>query len=180
MRSARCFWGSALLLLAIPAAVLMQALFGIEAELLFHWELALGLGLILSTDFKTPSWVTLIGSISTTLLILIFTLQGLAPILANETVNWLAFGILGQLPESLLIDLLFVWMIGVLLTDSSGKSRIFGFVCLTLAVGLKIYSYILPMLGTTLDEKYPALKMLLLTPFLWLMLESRKRPVRPS
>jgi len=155
----------------------MQGLFGIEAELLFHWELALGLGLILTTDFKTPSWFTLIGSISTTLLIVIFTLQGLAPFIANETVNWLAFGILGQLPESLLIDLLFIWMIGVLFTDSTGKSRIFGFVCLALAAGLKIYSYILPMFGTTLDEKYPALKILLLLPFAWLMIESKKPPI---
>lgn len=173
MRSTRNFWASVVFLLAIPVAVVLQALFGIEAETILHFELYVGLGLLRISDFKTPAWLSMAGIVSAMLLGLTFFLQGFAQITGYEFINWLGFQVLGGWPESFFVDLLFVWLIGVLLTDSKGKSQILGFICMTLAVGVKIYSYILPMLGTSLDENYPVLKVLLLIPFLWLLLEAR-------
>jgi hypothetical protein len=49
------------------------------------------------------------------------------------------------------------------------------FAALSTAVCVRIYGYVLDYLGTSLDAEAPALKILLLLPFVWLLFESKKR-----
>lgn len=178
MRSPRNFWASVVLLLALPVAVLVQALSGVDAEMVFHFELSTGFIAITAFDFKTPAWVKAIGMVSTTLLCTTFLLQGVAQLTGSPFLDWLGFRVLGQWPESAFVDLLLVWFVGIGLTYSEWKMRTLGFTCVGSAVGVKIYSYILTALGTTIDEQFAALKILLLLPFVWLLFESKKLKAR--
>lgn len=174
MRSTWSFGASVILLLALPLAILCQNIFGIEAEMVFHFELSIGFSLLMPIDFNSPNWITRLGRAASFFLGWIFALQFLAQLTDVEFLNWLGFQILGQWPESLFVDLLLIWLVGLLLTDSAGKTRILGFICVPPAVAVKIYSYILPAVGTTLDEQLAALKILLLLPFVWLLFESKR------
>jgi hypothetical protein len=61
----------------------------------------------------------------------------------------------------------------VLLTTSRGKTRVLGFVAMAIVVGVEVYNYALLFLAEA-----PALTALYLLPFVWLLLESRKRQPR--
>jgi len=71
----------------------------------------------------------------------IFLLQGLSELTQNESLTHLAFQVLGQRLERVLPDLLIVWFVAMLLTDSQGWTRILGFVVMSIAVGVEVYSY---------------------------------------
>jgi hypothetical protein len=98
----------------------------------------------------------------------------------GDALGWLALQVLGQRPESLLIDLMLLWFVGVLMTDpaskAGGKMRIWGLAAVSMAICVKIYGYVLEYLGTSLNAEAPALKILLLLPFVWLIFECRKAP----
>ena len=63
----------------------------------------------------------------------------------------------------------------MLLIDSEGKTRILGFVAMSIVVGVKLCSYGLTYLGSSLDAEAPGLKLLYLLPFAWLVFETSKR-----
>jgi len=80
---------------------------------------------------------------------------------------------LGQWPEGWLPDVVILWLVALLVLDSQGKSRIFGIVAVSIAVCSELYSHTLRFLGTSPTA---TLKLLLLLPFVWLLIESTKKP----
>ena len=78
MRSPRGFFAALVLLFGIPIALLGQAVFGIDVEITLHFVFALTTGLIALAvfDFKLPSWITWLGSLSSGAVAAIFLLQG--------------------------------------------------------------------------------------------------------
>jgi hypothetical protein len=176
MRSPRGFLAALFFLLAIPIAVLCQMLFGIGVETIFHLALAAGFSLIAFSvfDFKITRWITWIGCASTSVLAVIFLLQGVSGLIQSDSLTHLAFQVLGQRLEKWLGDLLIFWFVAMLLIDSHGKTRILGFVAMSIVVCVEIYSYSLSYLGASLDAAAPSLKVLYLLPFVWLLFESKK------
>src|SRR5215218_3222706 len=102
MRSPRGFFAALVLLFAIPIALLGQVVFGIEFEITFHFLLALSAGLIALAvfDFKLPAWITWLGSLSAGTVATIFLLQGMARLIPNDALFYLAYQILGGPLES--------------------------------------------------------------------------------
>jgi hypothetical protein len=163
-----------MLLFAIPIALLCQTVFGIEFEITFHFLIAIGSGLIALAvfDFKLPRWITWLGSVSSGAVAAIFLLQGVSRLIPNDALFYLAYQVFGQQLESGLIDGLMLWFVAVLLGDSQGKTRLFGFVTVSIAVCFEVYKYSLAYLG---DEPAGILKLAILLPFVWLLLESKKK-----
>lgn len=102
----------------------------------------------------------------------IFLLQGVSELIQNDSLTHFAFQVLGQRLERVLPDLLIFWFVAMLLTDSQGWTRILGFVVMSIAVGVEVYSYVLSYLG---DAAAGGLKLLLLLPFVWFLLKARRR-----
>jgi len=105
----------------------------------------------------------------------VFLLQGVSELIQNDSLTYLAFQVFGQWLEASLIDLFTFWCIAMLLIDSQGKTRILGFVAMSIVVGVKGYSYGLTYLGSSLNAEAPGLKLLYLLPFAWLLFETRKK-----
>jgi hypothetical protein len=178
MRSPRGFLAAIVFLLALPVAVLCQVLFGSGSGVVVHLALALG-SILLSFsvfDFRMPRWITWIGCVSAGALGAIFLLQGAADLTGNDSLSYVAYQVLGQWPERLLINSVISWFVAMLLIASQGKARILGFVAMSIAVCVEVYSYILIYLGTSLEAEAPTLKVLMLLPFVWLLFESTKQP----
>jgi hypothetical protein len=102
-------------------------------------------------------------------------LQGVSELIRNDSLSYLAFQVFGQRIEASLVDLFTFWCIAMLLIDSEGKARILGFVTMSIVAGVKFYSYGLTYLGSSLEAEAPALKLLYLLPFAWLLFETSKR-----
>jgi hypothetical protein len=117
--------------------------FGIGIEIIFHFALSAGFAFIAFSvfDFKITRWVTWIGCLSTSPLAVIFLLQGMSLLIQNDSLTYLAFQVLGQRLEKWLGDLLIFWFVAMLLIDSQGKTRVLGFVAMSIVVCLEIYSY---------------------------------------
>ncbi len=179
IRSPRGFFAALVLLFGIPIALLGQVLFGIDVEITLHFVFALTAGLVALAvfDFKLPKWITWLGSVSSGALAAIFLLQGVSRLIPNDALFYLAYQVFGQQLESALVDGLLLWFIALLLGDSQGKTRLFGGAALALAVGSELYRYSLAYLGA---EPPGILKLTMLLPFVWLLLESRKRIVPGS
>jgi hypothetical protein len=177
MKSPRGFWASVVFLSAIPAALIVQMICGEGAETVLHFAFAAGAALLASAafDFRTPVLLRMAGAAATGSLAVIFFLQGLGNILENAKLSYFAFDILGQRPERLLIDALVLFLAAILLYENNGRTRILGFITIGAAVAVEIYNYWLNYHGTTLDAEFAILKITLLIPFVWLMLESRRR-----
>jgi hypothetical protein len=180
MKSSRGFWAAIAFLAALPVALLCQVVFGLDAEMVVHLVCALGFMLVaLSTfDFRTPRWVRWIGCVSSIALAVIYLLQGLSPLLQNDSLTFLAFPVLGQWPERVLTDLLILWFVALVLLDSRGTTRFFGIAVMAIVVCLEVASIGLSFLGTSLYAEAPMLKALILLPCGWLLIESGKRVAR--
>ena len=176
MRSPRGFFAALVLLLAIPIALLGQAVFGIDVEITLHFLLALTAGLVTLAvfDFKLPRWITWLGSVSSGAVAAIFLLQGVNGLFPNDALFYLAHQVLGQQLESALVDGLILWFVALLLRDSQGKTRLFGFAAVSIVVCFELYRYGLAYLGA---EPAGILKLTLLLLFVWLLLESKKKLV---
>jgi hypothetical protein len=177
MRSPRGFWAAIAFLAALPVALLCQVVFGIDAEMVLHLVCALGFMLVAFSafDFRTPRWVRWLGCASSSALAVIYLLQGLSPLLQNDSLTFLAFPVLGQWPERALTDLLILWFVALVLIDSQGRTKILGIIVMSIVVCLEVSSNGLAFLGTSLYAEAPMLKALILLPFVWLLLESGKR-----
>jgi hypothetical protein len=174
MRSPRGFFAALVLLCGIPIALLGQVAFGINVEIPLHFVFALTTGLIALAvfDFKLPGWVTWLGSVSSGAVAAIFLLQEVSLLIPNDTLHYVAYNVLGQQLESALIDGLIIWFVALLLSDSQGKTRLFGFAAVSMVVCFELYKYGLAFLGA---EPAGILKLTLLAPFVWLLLESKKQ-----
>ena len=177
MRSTRGLLGAIFVLLAVPAAVLAQVLLGSGSAVAVHVVLAAGSLLVALAvfDFELPKWVAWIGCAGIGGLAVIFLLQGAADLTQNGALTYLAYPVLGSWPERLLPDLFIFWLVAVLLLDSRGWTRLFGFVAMAVVVAAEVYSYALISQGTTLNAEVPGARALYLLPFLWLLFESGKR-----
>ena len=172
MRSPRGFLGSIVLLLAFHVAVLTQVLLGSGSSVAMHFALTVGCTLVALSafDFQTPRWVAWIGRVVAGAFAAIFLLQAASELIRNDSFSYFALQVLGDWPERMLTILFIFWLVVVLLTASRGKTRILGFVAMAVVVCVEVYNYILLILG----EEH-ALAIVYLLPFIWLLLESRKR-----
>jgi hypothetical protein len=177
MRSFRGFLAAIVFLLAVPVALLCQILFGSGAGTTIH--LVLGAGSVLLSfavfDFELPRWINWIGCASAAALGAIFLLQAVALLIPNDSLNYVAYQVLGQWPEGLFPVLLILWFVAMLLFDSQGKTRILGFVALSIAIGFEVYTHTLAYLGTPIEEQSQILRLLMLPLFVWLLFESTKK-----
>jgi len=142
---------------------------------MIHFVLAAGSLLLAFSvfDFKLSRWINWIGCVAALALGTIFLLQAVALLIPNESLNYFAYEVLGQWPEGWLPDVVLLWFVAMLVLDSQGKSRIFGFVAVSIAVCFELYSHILRFGGTS---DTGSLKLLMLLPFVWLLFESTKKP----
>ena len=67
---------------------------------------------------------------------------------------------------------LMLWFIALLLRGSQGKTRLFGIAAVSIFGCFELYRYGLAVIGT---EPAGILKLTLLLPFIWLLLESKKK-----
>jgi hypothetical protein len=176
VRSPRGMLGAVLILLAVPAAVLTRVLVGSGDSVAVHLVLAAGsLFLALAVfDYGLPKWITWIGCAGIGGLAVIFLLQTVADMTQNDALNYLAYQVLGSWPERLLPDLFIFWLVALLLLDSRGWTRIFGFAAMAVVVGAEVYGYAMVVQGDV-DGQAGIVRALYLLPFLWLLLESAKR-----
>jgi hypothetical protein len=178
MRSPRGFLGSLVLLLALPIAVLAQVMFGGGSGIAIHLALAAGCVLVAFSafDLGTPRWLAWVGCVSANAFAAIFLVQGASSLVGSESFSYFANEVLGFWPEKLLLSLLTIWLLGVLLTASRGRTRILGFVAMAIVVCVEAYVYfVLLFLGTNPFLETAAVKLPYLLPFVWLLFESGKR-----
>jgi hypothetical protein len=172
IRSPRGFLGSIVLVSALPIAVLTQVLLGSGSSLAMHLALTVGCTLVAlaAFDFETPRWVAWMGRVVAGAFAAIFLVQAASELIRNDSFSHFALQVLGNWPERVLTTLFIFWLVGVLLSASRSKTRILGFVVMAVVVGVNAYNYVLQYLGEP-----PALTAVYLLPFVWLLLESRKR-----
>jgi hypothetical protein len=182
VRSLRGVLAASVCLLAVPIAFLVQLVVGSGAELMLH--LVLGVGFLLTAfavfDFQPPRWLPWVGCLSIGALGATFLLQGISQLLHNDWLTYLAFQILGQQFEALSGDVFLVWCSATVLLISHGKVKLFGIGVMVLAVGAEIYSYAVRYFGSGAGGVSPLLKLVLLLPFVWLLLESSKKIPLPE
>src|SRR5215208_5764498 len=162
-------------LLGIAISFGWQILFGSGAGTMIHFFLAAGSLLLAFAvfNFKLPRWMNWIGCAAGLALGSIFLLQAVALLIPNESLHYFAYEVLGQWPEGWLPDVVILWFVGMLAFDSQGKGRILGIVALSIALCSELYSHILRFGGTS---DTGSLKLLMLLLFVWLLLESTKKP----
>ena len=132
-------------LVGVPISFGWQILFGSGAGTMIHLFLAAGTLLLAFAvfDFELPRWMNWIGCAAGLALGTIFLLQAVALLIPNESLNYVAYEVLGQWPEGWLPDVVILWLVAMLVLDSQGKSRILGIVAVSIAVCFELYSHIL-------------------------------------
>jgi hypothetical protein len=182
VRSRRGVLAASVCLLAVPVAFVFQFIVGSGAEIVLH--LVLGVGFLLTAfavfDFEPPRWLPWVGCLSIGALGATFVLQGISQLLDNDWLTYLAFQILGQRFETLSGDVFLVWCSATVLLMSHGNVKLFGIGVMALAVGAEIYSYGVRYFGSGVGGASPLLKLVLLLPFVWLLLESSKKIQLPE
>src|SRR5215212_12072726 len=123
-------------LLALPLAYGCQILFGSGAGTMVHFSLAAGCALLAFSvfDFELPRWMNWIGCVAALALGSIFLLQAVSLLVPMESLNYFAYGVLGQWPEGWLPDVIILWFVAMLVLDSRDKTRILGIVPVSVAV----------------------------------------------
>lgn len=176
MRSRTGFSASVAFLSAVPMAALVDRAFGRHAETTIHIVCALGFVLLTPATFDLSSrrWRAWIGSTVAGALASIFSLQAISNLVPNEALRRIAFPVLGATPERVLVDALLAWLVVLLLIDSRGRCRAFGWIALAPAVVVETLNATSLVADAFSYEAVPALKLTLLLPFIWLLCESRK------
>src|SRR5918994_380387 len=175
MRSPLGLLAALTFLVGIPISFGWQILFGSGAGTMIHFVLAAGSLLLAFSvfDFELSRWINWIGCVAGLAVGTIFLLQAVALLIPNESLHYFAYEVLGQWPEGWLPDVVILWFVAMLVFDSQGKSRILGIVAVSIAVCSELYSHILRFGGTSPTE---ILRLLMLLLFVWLLLESTKKP----
>lgn len=115
------------------------------------------------------------GCVSTSFLAAIFLMQAVSLLIQNDSLTHLAFQVLGQRLEKLLGDVLIFWFVAMLLIDSRDKTRVLGFVAMSIVVCMEVYSHGISYFGDAMNAEAPSLKILYLLPFVWFLFESKKK-----
>ena len=179
MRSIRAFVAAATVVLSYPLALGVQQLFGGGADTVIH--LVTGAAFVLFAtsvfDFDLPRWVNVVGAAAAGAFGAIFIMQGVVDLTNVEPLRVLAFDVLGQHVERLLPDVVYLWFAVLLLLDSTGRSRVLGGVVMLVVAAAE-----LGMLAAVLFQfSFPDLKVLVLLPFVWLLVESaERRGIQPA
>ena len=180
MRSPRAFWGVIVLLALLPLAALYQQLFASGFDTFIHWVLAPGALLIALAVFdfgKLPQWLNWVACLLMGTEAAIFFLQGLSHLLQNEAFTYVAYQVLGQRLEVWLPRLFILfWCGALLLLDSQGKTRIFGWVALPIFIGAELVRISIVYQGAIPNELW---KLVIFLPLVWLLLESKKGQTQP-
>jgi hypothetical protein len=178
MRSTRAFAAAATIVLSYPAALAVEQLVGGGSETVIH--LVAGAGFLVFAvsvfDFALPRWVNGVGAAAVGAFGLIFLLQGVSDLTEVESVRVIAFDVLGHHVERFLPDVVYLWFLALLVWASSGRSRILGWVIMTLVVASELAALAALVFALTL----PNLKIAVLLPFVWLLFESAERAPRPA
>jgi hypothetical protein len=178
MRSLRGLLAAIAFLLVVPLVVVNSALFAIEAEITVHFVAAVGFLLLAlaAFDFRTPKWIMWAACVAASISAVTYLLQGVSNLVPNNTaLFYLAFTVLGQQLERVLPDVLIVWFVAILLTDSRGKTRILGWAIMVPVIGVELLSYGSNLFGGSIYEVAPILRAAILLPFVWLAFESAKK-----
>jgi hypothetical protein len=158
----------------LPMAALYQTLFDSGFDTFIHLVLAAGSLLIASAVFdfsKVAKWINWAACLFVGAEAAIFLLQGVSHLIQNDSLTYIAYQVLGQWVEARIGDLFVLWCVALLLVDSRGKTRVLGFVAVSIVVCFEVYKYSLAYLG---DAPAEGLKALFLLLFVWLLFESKK------
>jgi len=112
-------------------------------------------------DFGLNRWVTWLGAGAAAIFGGTFLLQGVADLTSVPFLDWLAFDILGQQLERILPDVIYIWFAALLLTGTSGYSRLIGWAVVPALFGLELAIVI----GAGIGIDVPFLKFMLFAPF---------------
>jgi hypothetical protein len=143
---------------------------GSGAEIVLH--------LVLGVGFEPPRWLPWVGCLSIGAFGATFLLQGISQLLHIDWLRYLASQVLGQQFETWSGDVFLVWCSAKVLLMSRGKVKLFGIGVMALAVSAEIYSFGVGYFGS--GGVPPLLKLVLLLPFVWLLLESSKKIPLPE
>ena len=127
-------------------------------------------------DFDTPRWTKWLAGAAAIALGAIFLLQAIALASHATSLSRFAFDVLGRWPESLLGVVILAWFSTVLLLDSRGATRVFGWFALLPAIGFEIVAHVVRYQGGSTAAVDGPAKLLLLLPFVWLITEGAKQP----
>lgn len=179
MRSIRAFVAAATIVLSYPLALGVQQLFGGGADTVIH--LVTGAGFVLFGtsvfDFDLPRWVNVVGALAAAAFGAIFIMQGVVDLTNVDPLRVLAFDVLGQHVERLLPDVVYLWFGALLLLDSAGRSRVLGWVVMLLVAAAELGT----LAALLFEFSFPNVKVLVLLPFVWLLVESaERRMTRPA
>jgi hypothetical protein len=162
-------------LLTYPAAIVAGMLVGEDAATTtVHFMLGSAFVLLAAAmfDFGLNRWVTWLGAAAAGVFGGTFLLQGVADLTQIAFLDWLAFDILGQQLERILPDVVYIWFAALLLTGTTGISRLVGWAIVPLLFGLELAIVVGALIGVTV----PFTILTIFLPFIWLLIESVKRP----
>lgn len=174
MRSRNAIAGGIAVLTALPLAIVSALVLGGGDQVVVHAFLGLGMILLFlaTTDFRVPGAITWLGRAGMVGLGSIFLLQGLADAVQWPPLLAIAYGDPTlQLIEKVSAYPILLWFVGLLFSDSMGKTRIFGGVVLGSIIVSELYSLWLTLNGGSPDIMLRALYLPL---FVWLALEGAK------
>ncbi len=172
MRSIRGLVAAVMLLLTVPLAIGIAVITGGGGEPIVHFGIGAGMVMLATAafDYGLPRPVAWFGAVTAGVFGGIFLLQGVADAIGNPALHDFAFFVLGQQLERVLPDLLLVWFVALLLLASEGRTRILGWVVMTIVIVGEVGTLAGPLLGIDV----PDIKLRWLLPFAWLLFESVK------
>ncbi len=176
MRSIRGLVACIILLVTVPVAIAVAiATGGGGAESIIHFGIGAGAVLLATAafDFGLPRPIAWLGAISAGLFGSIFLLQGVAENVGNAALYDFAFFVVGQGPERILPDIFVIWLVALLLLVSEGRTRILGWVVMTVFIVWEVATVGAPLLGIEMQD----IKLRWLLPYVWLVFESAKPAV---
>lgn len=173
MRSRRGFYGAIAVLLLLPVAVVSSIAFGDE-ETGLHLALAAGAWLFAAAvfDFRVVGWINRATCAALAVLGGVFFLQAVSPLTGSEAFYEFSYDTLGQALEGSLTLWFVGWCVAMLLSDTQGKTRLFGFVTVLPLFVYVAATYVTKQIDA--DGLPEALKLLFLPAMLWLLMESKK------
>jgi hypothetical protein len=175
MRSPLGLAASVAALLTYPVAIAAGMIGGEDAATtVVHFALGSAFVLLAAAmfDFGLNRWVTWLGATAAAVFGGTFLLQGVADLTGIAALHWLAFDILGQQLERILPDVVYIWFAALLLTGSTGLSRLVGWVIMPIVIGMELAIVV----GALIGVEVPFILPLIFLPFVWLVIESVKRP----
>ena len=174
MRSIWAVAAALTMLLSLPLAVASQALGKNAPEIVVHVVLGTGMLFLVRAvvDFGWPRWINVIGALSAGAFAVIFLLQAVSRLFPEiAALDDVAFGLLGNWPERLLVLGIDVWFMGLLLLGTQGRTRLIGWAVIPILTAYHLISAV----GAILAISVPSFGVFsLLIPFVWLLIEGAK------